>query len=180
MFKTLGCCLILSLLLQSGTFAETKKTKVEDSKAKIAKEASIKDTKFKTANGVKLRNLKGGLIDLSHYKGKVLVINFFATWCPPCVKETPEIVELQRELGSNGVQVFGISVDDTKDVLAPFIKKNQINYPIAMYNPDLSPTFGDIEGIPTTFIINRQLQIVDRFTGYTNKSDFYNRIKKWL
>jgi thiol-disulfide isomerase/thioredoxin len=169
---------LIVLMITPCVFAAEKDAKIEAVKSKLLKTEN-KGT-YKTVNGVKLRDIRGGLIDLSHYKGKVLVINFFATWCPPCVREMPHIVELQKELGPNGLQIFGVSADDNKSVLPPFIKKFKVNYPIAMDNPDLVSTFGDIEGIPTTFIVDRQLRIVDKFTGYTSKEEFVQKVRKWL
>ncbi len=133
-----------------------------------------------SVDGVKLRPAKGGLMDLSYYKGKVVVINFFATWCPPCRKEIPDFVRLQPILAKKGFQIIGVCVDGTRSEVLNFVKLQKINYPVVMDNPDLNPVFGDIQGVPTTFVVDRNLKIVDQWVGYLEPAKAEARIRKWL
>ena len=119
-------------------------------------------------------------MDMSYYKGKVVVINFFATWCPPCRKEIPDFVRLQTMLSKKGFQIIGVCVDGTKPEVLGFAKQYKINYPVVMDNPDLAPVFGDIQGVPATFVIDRNLNIVDQWVGYLEPAKAEARIRKWL
>ncbi len=137
-------------------------------------------TVYKSVSGVKFRPIKGGLMDLSHYKGKVLVINFFATWCPPCLKELPDFVMLQKKYESRGLQFIGVAVDGSRNEIIKFAKEKGLNYPQVMGNPDLEPVFGDIQGVPMSFVVDRQLRIVDSWVGYQRPETVELRIRKWL
>ena len=149
--------------------------------AQVSKTKPATETKAAVSvQNVKLRPAKGGLMDLSYYKGKVLVINFFATWCPPCLKEIPEFIEIQKQYGGKGVQFIGICVDGTRAEVLGFVKTHAINYPVAMDNQDLASIFGDIQGVPTTFVVDRNLKIVDQWVGYKNKAFVEERVRKWL
>ncbi len=135
---------------------------------------------YTSVSGVKLRPIKGGLMDLSYYKGKVVLVVYFATWCPPCLKEIPDLIAMQKSLSPKGFQVIGISVDGQKSALASFVSAQNINYPIVYDNPDLADIFGDVQAIPTAYLIDRKLRIVDRWTGYHSRSEVEARIAKWL
>jgi len=169
-------CLVMVALLSTGTQLIAQK----EAKVRFESLPSATDTAFKTVNGVKLRPVKGGLMDLSHYKGKVLIVNFFATWCPPCLKELPEFVEMQGKYGKKGVQFIGVAVDGTPAEIATFGKKKGLNFPLVMTNNDLRPVFGDIQGIPTTFVVDRELRIVDKWVGYLRADAVEARLRKWL
>ena len=135
---------------------------------------------YTSVSGVKLRPIKGGLIDMSYYKGKVVLVVYFATWCPPCLKEIPDLIAMQRALAPRGFQVIGISVDGQKSALASFVNAQKITYPIVYDNPDLADIFGDVQAIPTAYLIDRKLRIVDKWTGYHSRREVESRIAKWL
>lgn len=111
-------------------------------------------------------------IQLSSFKGSVVIVDFWATWCPPCRKEIPDFIALQTEYGAKGLQVIGISMDDEPGKVVDFIKANAINYPIGMGDAKLAELYGGIQGIPTTFILNRKLEIVEKFIGYRDRAAF--------
>jgi peroxiredoxin len=128
-----------------------------------------------------LKDINGKVIKLSDFKGKVVILDFWATWCPPCRAEIPSFVELQDAYKNKGVQIIGISLDqDGAAVLKPFIEKNKINYPIVIGTPKVTADYGGVEGIPTTFIIDKTGKIVAKHVGLTEKSEFEKEIEPLL
>ena len=106
-------------------------------------------------------------LNSADYKGKVVVVNFWATWCPSCRKEIGSFKKLTREYADNGVVIVGFSVDKSgQSTVEKYIKKMGINYPIAMSRKDLANDFGPIIGIPATFFVNKQGVIVKKYFGY--------------
>ncbi len=134
------------------------------------------------APSFKLENIYGKNIELSDYKGKVLIVDFWATWCPPCIRGIPDLIELKRKYGSKGFEVIGISVDqdDTKQDVVPFVQSNGINYPVAYASRNVTEKYGGIESIPTSFIIDKRGKIVASFQGLTEKSVYEEYINKLL
>ncbi|MFU8818544.1 MAG: TlpA disulfide reductase family protein [Desulfurivibrio sp.] len=108
-------------------------------------------------------------INSSDFKGKVMVITFFATWCPPCRQEVPTLIALHSKYADRNFSVLGISVDlgDTR-VVRNFMSELGINYPVAMSGPDTPKSFGNVFGIPTSFLIDRKGNVVQRYDGYVD------------
>ncbi len=106
-----------------------------------------------------LQDLRGELQPLAQWRGKVLVVNFWATWCPPCLKEIPEFIRLQEQFGSKGVQFVGIAIDEKMRVLG-FVAKSGMNYPVLMAEQEgitLARNAGNrLGGLPFTVIIDRE------------------------
>jgi thiol-disulfide isomerase/thioredoxin len=128
-----------------------------------------------------LQTPEGRTVKLSSLKGKVVIIDFWATWCGPCRKGIPDLIELKKKYGKQGFEVVGISVDtDTKSEVVPFVKNNGINYPVVFYNDDVRRDYGGIESIPTTFVIDKQGKIVATYQGLRDKSVYEGHIKKLL
>lgn len=127
-----------------------------------------------------LTSTDGKNIKLSDYRGKIVIIDFWATWCPPCRKGIPDLIELQKEFKNNLV-VIGISLDqDTKSDVVPFMKKYGINYPVVYGTNQVIMDYGSINAIPTSFIINKEGKIVDKHIGLVPKSEYANKIKELL
>jgi len=126
-----------------------------------------------------LKSVSGKPISLESYKGKVILVDFWATWCPPCIKGIPHFINLQKKYEKQGLQVLGISVDSSVNPVLPFISKYKINYPIMMERPDVIQAFGEIRAVPTTFIIDRNLNIVDKVVGYRSE-EYFEQIVKML
>jgi thiol-disulfide isomerase/thioredoxin len=114
-----------------------------------------------------LNDMDGKTVRLADYKGKVILLDFWATWCGPCKYEIPGFVELQQQYRNQGLQVIGVSVDDTADKLPPFVKQFNINYPIllGLGHDDLQEAYGPIWGIPVNVLISREGKICARHTG---------------
>jgi peroxiredoxin len=122
-----------------------------------------------------------GSINSSNFRGQVILINFFATWCPPCRHEIPSLVLLQKELGSQGFTVIGISLDqgDAK-LVSRFIEKMGVNYPVAMGTAEVAKGFGGVIGIPVTFLVDRKGNIVKSYSGLTDHKILEHDIKRVL
>jgi peroxiredoxin len=126
-----------------------------------------------------LTDLNGKSVSLADFRGKVVILDFWATWCPPCKKEIPDFIELQKIYGSKGLQVVGIALDEPYKVSA-FVQNNGVNYTVLLGNDAITAKYGGIEGIPTTFVIDRKGKIVNRFEGFRPRDVFENEIKKLL
>jgi thiol-disulfide isomerase/thioredoxin len=113
-------------------------------------------------------DLNGNRIDLSNYRGKILLVNFWAAWCVPCREEIPQFVMLQDRYGDQGLQVIGISIDDTESELRDFYRKYKMNYPVIPGDQKTADAFGGVLGLPTTFVIDRESKIRARQVGSTN------------
>jgi thiol-disulfide isomerase/thioredoxin len=110
---------------------------------------------------------------LADYKGKVVVLDFYATWCEPCRAETPHLVRLQNEYGNKGLQVIGLNVggDDDRDKVPAYAKKFSISYPMAYPDDDLVARYlSDIQDIPQSFVFDRNGELLRRFVGYNSQS----------
>ncbi len=114
----------------------------------------------------KIKDLEGREVSLSDLKGKVVLVNFWATWCKPCTLEIPWLIELQKKYGDKGLTVVGIAMDEEgAKVVGPYAQQAKINYPIWMGNDDVATKFGGILGIPTSFLISRDGQVVEKYLG---------------
>ena len=134
-----------------------------------------------TAPDWKLRAVDGRDVSAADFAGKVLVIDFWATWCPPCRAEIPGFVELQKKYEKDGLVIVGISVDQGGvELVKKFIAQNKINYSIVMADDKVADTFGGIEGIPTTFVIDRTGKIQLKEVGFVEPAEFEKRIKPLL
>jgi len=121
------------------------------------------------------------VIDSSQLKGKVLLVTFFASWCPPCIQEIPSLIELQDSFGTKGFSVVAFSVDKGNlSFLKNIIVQKKINYPVLMADSDVTESFGGVTGIPVSFLINRQGQIVKKHIGYVEHDILAGEIKNLL
>ena len=147
--------------------------------------------KGKPAPAFVLEDLNGKKVSLANYKGKAVLINFWATWCAPCKIETPWIIELRNQYASQGFEVLGISADDlNRDDPKEFVKdkmeisqsaqKLHINYPVLIDGGTLDKQYGGLDELPTSFFINRKGTVVAAQLGLTSKDDIEANIKKAL
>lgn len=126
-----------------------------------------------------LATLDGTPVSLRDYSGKVLILDFWASWCAPCKREIPDFIDLQRAYGGDGLQVVGIALDD-EEPIRDFAAKAGINYPVLIGNQHVANLYGGIIGIPTTFIIDARGTIVARYEGFRPRAVFEQHIKELL
>jgi thiol-disulfide isomerase/thioredoxin len=125
--------------------------------------------------------VSGETIDSSSFKGKSLLVTFFATWCPPCIQEVPTLIKLQNSYKDKGFSVIGLSVDQGgSQVVKKLVLKKSINYPVMMADDMTIQNFGGVYGIPVSFLVNKKGNVVKKYTGYIAKSILEKDIKKIL
>ncbi|MDT5156212.1 MAG: hypothetical protein QOH51_569 [Acidobacteriota bacterium] len=133
------------------------------------------------APSLSLRDIRGHVVRLSDYKGKVVLLNFWATWCPPCRAEMPDLVKMQREYRSLGLQVIGITYPpETVRGVQRFTRQLRVNYPIALGTKETKSLFDESETLPLTIVIDREGNIRDRIEGILLPEEFEQKIKPLL
>ena len=124
--------------------------------------------------------LDGGQLRLSSYRGKVVLLDFWATWCVPCREETPHFVELQQKYGDRGLQIIGVSMDDSPDPVRPFYQQFHMNYPVVMGTADVGSAYGGVLGLPIAFLIDRDGRIYSKHMGATAAAVFEKDVTSLL
>jgi thiol-disulfide isomerase/thioredoxin len=129
-----------------------------------------------------LKDLNNEDVKLADYLGKVILLDFWATWCGPCQIEIPGFIELQNQYGPQGFQVLGVSVDDTLDKLQPYAADMKMNYPVlqGLGRDDFFSAYPPIVGLPLTMIISRDGLICSTHAGFTTKDTFEREIRSLL
>ena len=127
-----------------------------------------------------LPDLSGQNLSLSSYRGKVVLLDFWATWCGPCREEIPRFVQMQDKFGPQGLQILGVSMDDSPDPVREFYQKFHMNYPVVMGNAKLGELYGGILGLPVAYLIDREGRITSRHIGATDASVFEKEIVNLL
>ena len=126
-----------------------------------------------------LNDINGNKVSLSNYSGKVVILDFFADWCPPCRQEVPDFIELEKQYGGQGFSMIGIALVD-RNAAKTFSDKMGINYPILIDDENVSAAYGPIRSIPTTFVIDKEGKIAKVYIGYRPKDVFEKDIKELL
>lgn len=123
-----------------------------------------------------LPDLSGQQIRLSTYRGKVVLLDFWATWCVPCREEIPHFIELQRRYAGQGLQIVGISMDDSADPVRDYYARFGMNYPVLMGNAKIGELYGGVLGLPIAFVVGRDGRIYAKHTGATDTSTLEREI----
>jgi cytochrome c biogenesis protein CcmG/thiol:disulfide interchange protein DsbE len=145
----------------------------------------------KSAPAFTLEDLSGRRVSLADYRGKALLINFWATWCGPCKIETPWLIELRNRYAAQGFEVLGISMDDLdrgnsrklseeKQEITRFVRQTQIPYPVLIDGDSISRPYGGLDQLPTSFFVNRDGTVVAAQLGVTSKGEIGGNIRKAL
>jgi peroxiredoxin len=119
-------------------------------------------------------------VSLSAYQGKVVLLNFWATWCAPCLVEIPRFRAWQQQDGERGLQIVGISMDDEAAPVTTFYRKYRLNYPVLMGDENLGELYGGVFGLPVTFLIDRKGRIRFKHQGQTDPSLMQREIEHLL
>jgi thiol-disulfide isomerase/thioredoxin len=163
----------------------------------LSKISSAGSDKSAASNGphpdepdVTFKNLQGQDVSLSGLKGKVVIVNFWATWCEPCRVEIPWMISFQQKYADKGLTILGVAMDDEgKSVVAPYVQSTQfdvdghsmtMNYPIVLGNDDIAAKFGGLLGFPTTIVISRDGKVQKRFIGLADEAELDKQIKALL
>ena len=144
--------------------------------------ASLKPDKERhTAPDFSLKDANGKTVRLSDYRGKVVLLDFWATWCGPCKIEIPWFMDFERKHKDQGFSVLGVSMDDDGwNAVKPFVNELGINYRIVIGNDSTADSYGGIDALPTTFLIDREGKIAAVHVGLTSKSEIENGIEQLL
>ena len=127
-----------------------------------------------------LPQLTGQQLSLSGYRGKVVLLDFWATWCDPCREEIPHFVELQNRYGGQGLQIIGVSMDDGPEPVRDFCQRFKMNYPVVMGNAKIGELYGGVLGLPIAFVIARDGRIFAKHAGATGIPVFEKEIQMLL
>ncbi len=126
------------------------------------------------------KDLHGRTLDLAHYRGKVVLLNFWATWCAPCQVEMPTFAAWQRRYGPQGLQVIGISMNENAAPVRRLVARLKIEYPIAMGSAQLGERYGGVLGLPLTYLIDRHGTVRVRFQGETDPAAIEKQLRLLL
>jgi peroxiredoxin len=140
-----------------------------------------KESERRPAPDFALKDADGRTVRLSDYRGKVVLLDFWATWCGPCKIEIPWFIEFERKYKDRGFAVIGISMDEEGwQVVKPFVSELGVNYRMVIGNDELADEYDGVQALPTTFLIDREGRIAEKHVGLASKSSFQNGIEELL
>ena len=135
----------------------------------------------KAAPDFALRDLNGSTAKLSDYRGKVVLLNFWATWCGPCKVEIPWFIEFEQTYRDRGFAVLGVAMDDEGwEVVKPYIESRKINYRVMLGNDRVAQQYGGVDSLPTTFLIDREGRIAATHIGLVSRRSYEDDIRQLL
>ena len=176
--KLLMLVLLIFTVAMYGSYDNTSKSEITKNNLFATAKSDIGS---EAAPDFTLYTLDGEEVKLSDYLGKVVILDFWATWCSPCRKGIPDLISIQNEYNDDLV-VIGISLDQpaTQNEMVPFIKNYGINYPIVLGNIEVSAAYGNIQAIPTSFVIDKEGNIINKHIGLVPKSTLIEEINLLL
>jgi peroxiredoxin len=145
-------------------------------------QAAVKpDAKRKAAPDFVLKDLNGNTAKLSDYRGKIVLLNFWATWCGPCKIEIPWFIEFEQTYKDRGFAVLGVAMDDEGwEAVKPYLASRKINYRVVLGTDQLAQQYGGVDSLPTTFVIDRDGRIASTHVGLVSRHDYEDEIKQLL
>ncbi len=147
----------------------------------VAAEAAVTIPKDrKPAPEIALKDASGATVRLSSLRGKVVLLDFWATWCGGCKVEIPWFMEFQQSMGQRGLAVLGVSMDDGWDVLRPYLQQHRFNYPVVLGDEHTAGLYGGVDALPMTLLIDREGRIAAVHTGLGSREGFRNEIAELL
>ncbi len=164
--------LTFPMLMSGGTSATVAETPLPENAVCKGEGAASFDFTLKDPAGAPLK--------LADYKGKVVLLNFWGTWCPPCRTEIPAFIELQNTYRDQGLVIVGVAVEDTPEAVRAYAAETKINYPLAMVQDDIDASYGPMYGLPVSFLIARDGSICMKHFGELKKDKAEREIKSLL
>jgi peroxiredoxin len=152
------------------------------SRLDLVKAQSVKPEKErKPAPEFALKDADGKTVKLSDYKGKVVLLNFWATWCGPCKMEIPWFIDFEKEYKDKGFAVLGVAMDDDGwDAVKPYLEEKKVNYRVVLGNDQVAEQYGGVGSLPTSILIDRDGRIATVHVGLVSKSEYRNDIIQLL
>lgn len=163
------------ILILTGCSKKQQNDSLNQNNIQIPEVTSV-TTRTDLAPNFKWKDPSGSETEFDSFRGKVTLVNFWATWCGPCKHELPALIALSKELADQNVVILGISTDRIKSDVPPFIKKQGIPYTVILSNEELEKAFGNIRVIPTTFLIDANGKIANTIVGSRTKDQFKDAI----
>jgi thiol-disulfide isomerase/thioredoxin len=188
--KTASIVIAILAAIVVGAHYADKATRLPKTTAAASLTKTESKDEAKPEPDLTLKDIDGKDVSLESLKGKVVLVNFWATWCEPCKIEIPELIELQQEYGPKGFTVLGIAMDDEgRSAVAPFVQKEKfdtdagestMNYPIVIGNDAAGDKFGGLLGYPTSILLSRDGKQVKHITGIITRDDIVKSIQAQL
>src|ERR1700686_5114028 len=139
------------------------------------------DLRGKAAPEFSLQSLAGKTLRLSDFRGKAVVLNFWATWCEPCKIEMPWFVDLQKKFASEGLQLLDVAMDEASpQEIEKFAKQMEVNYPVMVGKDSVGDAYGGVQFLPATFYIGRDGKVIERVFGIKGRGEIEDAVKKAL
>ncbi len=174
----------VTVVAMMGAMGPSKKVVVDDPTAQAANGRGTPACKADTAANLDftLKDMNGASVKLADFKGKVILVNFWATWCPPCKAEIPGFIELYDQYKDQGLVILGVSGDDDPETLKAFASEWKINYPMIVGRDEqaLLDSYGPIYGYPISVLVGRDGAVCGRHVGPATKEEFEREIKALL
>lgn len=135
----------------------------------------------KLAPDFALKDANGSSVKLSDYRGKVVLLNFWATWCGPCKVEIPWFIEFQQQYKDKGFEVLGVAMDDEGwEAVKPYLSERKVNYRVLLGNDSVTQLYGGVDSLPTTFVIDKEGRIASAHVGLVAKNEYLGEIQSLL
>ncbi len=171
----------LALMLAACGSPETSSEAAAQAIGSLPTTQTISTTELGEAPDFTLPTLAGDSLRLSALQGQIVVVNFWATWCAPCIEEIPDLIALHDELNPHGLTVLGVAIDQDGEVLVrPYAERLGITYPVLLDDGAVSEAFGGVWALPTTYVIDPEGQIMQRVVGLFPVKEMHPEVRKML
>jgi thiol-disulfide isomerase/thioredoxin len=168
MNRLFAACALAAAIVLSSCAAPSQEAPKVAAKGKVAPDFTLKD-------------IHGQPVKLSDFNGKVVLLNFWATWCGPCKLEIPWFMEFEQKYKDKGFAVIGVAMDDEGwEVVKPYLERQKVNYRVVVGNDKVSDAYGGVDSLPTTFVLDRQGKVVSTHVGLVRRSEYSDEIEGLL